>query len=124
MFERFGIEYLVSSLAIPAMEVVFGNDAGQNFILKREMKRFHATLFHYPFGKVGNKYKFKRIQRAERVETLWHSFIDSIMSRRHSIAHGDVTENVTTWEGLASDVGKLHILMHGLAYSAAAFFTD
>lgn len=123
MFERFGIKFVVNSIAVPAFEVVFGNDAGENFVLRREMKRFRSTLYHFPFTAIKKTYAFRRINKNEFVETLWHSFIEEIMTRRHSIVHGDVIGNQSTWEELASDVGKLHILMHGLAYSAADYLS-
>lgn len=123
-FERFGINNILSSLAIPSFEVAFGNDAGGNFVLRKDMRKYRSHLYHFPFTAIGPKYAFKRIKQEKVVETLWHSYIEEIMNRRHSIAHGDVTENDTTWEELSSNVTKLHFLMHGLAYSAAAFFVE
>lgn len=123
MFERFGINCIVSSLAIPSLEVVFSNDRAGNYLLRRDLKRYRSRLYHYPFAGVEEKYAFARIKKNEFVETLWHSYVEEIMTRRHSIAHGDIAGNDITWELLSDDVAKLHVLMHGVAYSAAAYFS-
>jgi hypothetical protein len=121
LFDKFGLNNIVGSLDIPSLNVVFGNDRGANYMLRRDLRRFRSKLYRYPYADLDVTYTFAKVAKKANVETLWHSFIGEVMARRHSIAHGDTTGNDTTWETLASDVGKLHVLMHALAYSAAAF---
>ncbi|KQN72188.1 HEPN domain-containing protein [Devosia sp. Leaf64] len=121
MFERFGINCIVNSIATPSFEVVFDNYEFTNFVIKRDMRKRRSSLYRFPYTAIGSKYQFARIKKGKSTETLWHSYIEEIMTRRHSIAHGDVTGNDTTWEELKIDVQKMHVLMHGLAFSAADF---
>lgn len=126
IFSKFGINSITASIAIPSLLVVFEDDHGKNFRLARDIKRFQSHLYKFPYRPLPKEYKFpdvKAVKKNAAPQTLWHTFIEEILTRRHLIAHGDTTGNVTTHEELEKDILKTKILMYGVMYSAVSRFS-
>jgi hypothetical protein len=120
-FEKLGTPNILNSIAIPPFEVVFDNDIATNYRLNRDMRRFVSYLYAFPFKKIPEPYcsAAVNVHKANGGQSLWHTYVEEVMTRRHSIAHGDTLSNPTSWEELKRDCEKLSIMMFGLLYSAA-----
>lgn len=121
-FDKLGMSSIVQSIS-PCLDGVFDNDPRENYRIRSDLKRFRSKTFEYPYRSLSDRYKFiqKPGKKAKGVSaTLWETFIQEVMSRRHRIAHGDTIENEVSWEDLEQDIGKMEVLMLGLAFSAAS----
>jgi len=123
-FEKIGIHSMLNTLTDSRLEDVFKNNGALNYKLLRDMSRYKSNLYTFPYRSTPPTYSFKQITKAEKKNmpnnTIWHNYIDEILTRRHSIAHGDTLNNDTTAEQLDSDITKLEVLMYGLMYSATS----
>lgn len=123
-FEKLGIYSMLSTLAGSRLEDVFKNNKTLNYRLLRDMSRYKSHLYTFPYKQTPAEYSFKQIEKSAKKNmpdnTIWHNYIDEILTRRHSIAHGDTLNNDTTAEQLESDILKLEVLMYGLMYSATS----
>lgn len=124
VFEKLGIYSMLNTLADSRLEDVFKNNSRLNYTLLRDMSKFRSYLYSFPFNSPPPEYTFKKIEKKEKKvaldNTIWHDYIDEILTRRHSIAHGDTLNNDTTAEQLESDILKLEVLMYGVLYSATS----
>lgn len=118
-----GAPSALSSIATPAFEVVFDNNDRTNYRLVRNLRRFTSNLYHFPFRILPAPYTplWRRSKGTKDSETLWHAFVEEVMTRRHTIAHGDTLANDTSWEELRRDAEKLRVLMYGLLLAVAPY---
>lgn len=118
-----GIPNALFSLNRSHFEVVFDNDERTEYLLRRDLRRFRSYLYHFPFRPLPKQYDFNRSKppKKSESESLWGSYIQDVLKRRHRVAHGDTLANETTWEELQSDTIKLEVLMHAIMLSAATF---
>ena len=124
VMDRLGIPDILTSIAIPAYEVVFDNDDRTNYRLNRAIIRFVSHLYFFPFKAIPSPYSPNRKKERKTVkgeQTLWHTFIEETMTRRHNIVHGDILSNDTSWEELQRDTEKLRILMYGILFSTTNY---
>jgi len=120
---KFGIPNITSAISSGSFEVVFDNDPRTDYRLLRDIVRFKSHLYDFPYRELPQRYNFTFRGQGAPVQTLWHAFIEEVMTRRHSVAHGDTLENETTWEDLSRDALKLEVLMHAIMYAAASHLT-
>nr|WP_314432320.1 HEPN domain-containing protein [uncultured Brevundimonas sp.] len=118
--EKVGVPNIVSAMSGGIFDIVFNNDNNATWLLRRKLKSLRSTLHAYPYRRLPCEFEFE-FRRTEANSTLWHAFIDDIMTRRHSVAHGDTLENDTDALSLQRDIIKLEVLMHGLLYAAATY---
>ena len=118
---KFGVPNVVNSISGGRFENVFDNDKRTSYVLVRDLKRFRSRLYKFPYLPLPREYEFKFGRSEERGQTLWHSFIEEVLVRRHKVAHGDTLDNETSWEDLQTDTVKLEVMMQGLMYSAACY---
>lgn len=123
-FEKIGIYSILNTLTESRLEDVFKNNRALNYKLLRDMSRCKSHLYSFPYRNTSPDYSFKQFTKADKKQTpnntIWHDYIEEILTRRHSIAHGDTLQNDTTAEQLESDITKLEVLMYGLMYSATS----
>ena len=121
--ERLGVPHILASIAIPAFEVVFDNDERTNLRLNRDIVRFISHLYYFPFKSIPSPYSpdWRKAKGEKNFQTLWHTFVEDVMTRRHNIAHGNTLSNETSWEELHRDADKLRVLMYGVLFSATSF---
>ena len=119
---KLGVPDAIASISGGFFEDVFQNDSRINYRVKRECVRARSLLFSFPYTCAPEFYGLR--YRASRTggPTMWHDYLDGVLRRRHTIAHGDTVENVTTWEELERDADKLFVFMHAVAFSAGNFF--
>ena len=121
-FQELGVPNVIHSLNRGRFQVVFDNDFRTDYQLRRDLIRMRACLYKYPFKSPPSPYNFSRGKPVEKKMTsLWHDFIETIMQRRHRVAHGDTLTNESTWEVLRQDSVKLEVLMYGIVYSSATY---
>lgn len=127
MFSKIGVPSVLNSMAGGVIDNVFENDPAVTYILRRELCRFRATLFSFPYKPLPKKYVFNhrsgKSGKNKGNTSFWHTYIEEIMQRRHKIVHGDTLENHTNVTELNNDIEKLEILMHALIFSSASYFT-
>jgi len=127
-FEKLGIYSILNSIAGTRLEEIFKNNKYSNYSLLKDMSHYRSYLYNFPYKIPPAKYTFNHIEKPTKHalpdNTIWHNYIDEILTRRHSIAHGDTLNNDTSTKQLESDITKLEILMHGLMYSAASQLTS
>lgn len=123
-FYKYGINSILNCLSGSKFEAVFDNDSATNVVLMRDIKRMRATLFKFPYKEIPSKFSLKdwapvKGQLAPNT-SLWHTFIENILGRRHSVVHADTMANPTAWQVFKEDTNKLEILFHGLLLAAAS----
>ena len=125
MMNKIGVPDIVSSMEVSPFHDIFFNIKERSYLLQRDITRFRATLYRYPYRPLPSAYQFDyRSSVGTKTKiTLWHTFIEQILTRRHKVAHGDTLENETTCDDLQADVQKLGILMHCLAFASAGYVT-
>lgn len=121
-FKRIGVPDVVASIAGSFFEEIFKNDSRATYKVLRECARGRAGLYRFPYRKMPPSYGFT--YKVGVKSSPWRDYLESIMKRRHSIAHGDTFDNPTTWEELSRDVDKLDAFMHALAYSCCGFYFE
>lgn len=123
MLSKIGVPSAIHSISGSRLELVFDNDRRTNFTMLRDIKRFRSHLFHFPYKPLPPEYHFNKPKSKPTSNTIWHTLIEEIMIRRHSIAHGDTMDNIADHETLRTDIIKLDVLMHGLMYTSAAYLS-
>ena len=128
LFSPMGINSIIDSIEGSTFEQVFENNTRINFMLSRDMSRYRSKLYHYPYASLPSKYGFnfkneRKVKKDNSSKSLWHTFIEEILTTRHSIAHGDTIKNDTTAESLKFEIVKLEIFMHSMMYATAAYFS-
>ncbi len=118
---RFGVPNIINSISGSRFENVFNNDTRTNYALVRDLKRFRSRLYRFPYLPLPQEYGFQFEKLKGKGQTLWHSFIEEVLIRRHKVAHGDTLDNESSWEDLQKDTVKLEVMMQGLMYSAAFY---
>ncbi|WP_426041700.1 hypothetical protein [Brevundimonas sp. TWP2-3-4b1] len=119
---KVGVPDIVHAVAGGGFDVVFNNDHNATWLLRRKLKSLRSTLYNFPYRQLPPAFAFN-FRGTAPAQSLWHVYIDDVMTRRHSVAHGDTMENDTDAQSLQLDVMKLEVLMHGLIYAAAAYVT-
>lgn len=118
IFEKFGISNIIRSLDIPQLSSVFNGDERAYYILSRNLIRSKAHAYYFPYKGMSKSYIFQRLKgKVALPQTIWHTFIEDMLVRRHKIVHGDTLSNISTWDELYWDVKKVNVLMFGLVYS-------
>ncbi|MDZ7278195.1 HEPN domain-containing protein [Pantoea eucrina] len=123
-FVKYGIHGLLNTLSDGFLYDVFENDIHKMFIAKRHTKRDRSLLIQFPYKKFPMEYNFHYInkKKSSSKKSLWHDYIDHILTQRHNIVHGDTTANHSSILHLRKDISKLNILMHGISFSSANYF--
>jgi hypothetical protein len=127
-FAKLGVPNVLGSLSGSSLEVVFDNDHRTNYKVMRDLKRLRSTTYNFPYRKSSDKINFDfkkpKDRKGKQPDSIWHTFVEEVMTRRHKIAHGDTMDNITTHETLLLDAVKLETLMHGILLSATEFLTS
>ncbi|UNK53053.1 HEPN domain-containing protein [Rahnella aceris] len=125
VFEKMGLRSMLNSLTKTPLERVFENNSNVNNMILRELKKLRSVLYKLPCNSFPSTYAFEYIAPKGKTagsQSMWHSYMEQVLQRRHTVAHGDTMNNLTTSDELKSDIIKLEVLMHGILFSAAYFF--
>jgi len=119
-FEKIGIVAIVRSISGGYFEGIFEDSRDKCFMINREIRRRKSLFYKYPYSSPPKLFNICSIDKAKAKErTIWHDYIDAILTRRHAVAHGDSMTNETNHDELENDISKLSVFMHALAYGVA-----
>lgn len=115
-FEPLGVNKIVSSLHTDFYQRAFEGSTGATYKLLRDCKASRSRVFSWPYGGFSeNEFKLPSRKGDPYAGTsLWVTFIEDILKRRHKIAHGSTMENNASSESLERDIAKAEALMTGL----------
>lgn len=116
-FEKFGVNGALSAMGSDFLLQVFSDSPKKNYIIKRELIRRRSSLYTFPY-KIADQEIFldpKSIKKKPYPGSLWNTYFEEIVTRRHKIAHGDIIENPTTVDQLDQDIFKAEIVLYSLA---------
>lgn len=122
IFSKMGVNDIMISISVPEIEAIFKNDIRSSYLINRDMRRYVSSLYNFPYMSLPSKYVFKRVfdPNLKKSQSLWGTFVEDLLNRRHTIVHGDTTGNPTTWEELEYDIRKLEVLIYSLIYSSTS----
>lgn len=121
LFAKLGVPDVITSIANSRFEVVFDNDDQTNSKLLKDLARLRPFLAKFPHRRIPKQYRPTPRQKTDKNTSLWHLYIEEILTRRHKVAHGNTLDNETSWKDLRLDVVKMEVLIQGLMYSAASY---
>lgn len=126
LFSKYGINSVLHCLSGSKFEVVFDNDSATDLVLRREIRRMRATLYKFPYRELPSKFKMEDWTpvKGQSVPTsIWHTFLENLLIRRHGIVHADTRSNPISWYALKEDSKKLEILFHGVLFALSSFIS-
>ncbi len=122
-FAKLGVPSMIQSISDGVFDSIFKNDTRLSFILRRDIRRFQSLLYNFPYKLLPESYKFNYKIKPKQGggAGLWQTFIEEMMRRRHTIAHGDTVGNETNPIELNGDIEKLEVLMYAMLYSSTTY---
>lgn len=117
-FDKFGVKGVLSAIDTAKFTCVFDGNPSICSALMKELDGLRANLLKFPYEKLDDDY-FRlpgHGSLAADTNTMWHTYLEEIISRRHKIVHGDTLENLATVKMLNSDVDKAEVLMHAIMH--------
>ncbi len=128
LFLKIGVPSVLDSISGGRLERIFENDSSLNYSILRDIRSFISNFYSFPYRRLPGEYSFNyRPGKASSggkpkgQVSLWHTFIEEVMQRRHSIVHGDTMANETNLSELKRDVEKMQVLMYSILYSSAGY---
>lgn len=120
---KIGVPSVLASISGGALENIFKDEISLSYIIRKDIKKFRSYLHKFPYRKLPIKYTFvyPAKKSGKKASSLWSTYIDEILSRRHNIVHGDTMSNETNTKALLKDVEKMDVLMHGIMYSSVTY---
>lgn len=120
--EKIGVPNVLHSISGDSFTSVFDGNARSDWLLKRNLRRLVSTVYKFPYRCASNEFVFDRSKPAKGQTTLWHEFVETVMTRRHSIVHGDTLENGSSDTELSHDAEKLLVLMYAMSFSVTSWY--
>ena len=116
LFEPLGINKIVSSLHSDFYQRAFEGSSGANLLLLRRCLANRSKVYSWPYRECSSEEFMPPPKKGDPYagNSLWVTFIEDILKRRHSIAHGTALENKENPTSLSWDVSKAEALMSGL----------
>ncbi len=120
---KIGVPSVLASISGGPLENVFKDEVSLSYVIRKDIRRFRSYLHKFPYRKLPIKYTFIHPTKKDgkKAASLWSTYIDEILSRRHNIVHGDTMNNETNTKALLKDVEKMDVLMHGIMYSSVTY---
>lgn len=124
--EKIGVPSILNILDMPSLTSVFQNDDRVSYLLNRKLRSLTCKFHSYPFHPLPKAYRPVRAGKANRSsgQSIWYTFVEDMMIRRHNVAHGDTLSNDTSWEDLKQDTDKLRVLFYGLTFAVGGFLVQ
>ncbi|MBY8338150.1 hypothetical protein KYN89_13955 [Alteriqipengyuania sp. NZ-12B] len=121
---KIGVPNVLHSIKGEDFTSVFDGNYRTDWAMRRKMRKATSAVYSFPYRSLAGDFSFERRRPASGEKTLWHEFIETVMTRRHSIVHGDTIENSSSATELGRDAEKLLVLMYGLSFSVATWFAE
>jgi len=112
---NFGVKKVFKLLASSKLDDVFSCTQSELSAIHSELAR-HLELHTVGFPYAVDTSRFDLHEPSEHASgsrTLWETFLDDLMSRRHRIAHGSSADNNDSVEELESTRMKVAVLQYG-----------
>ncbi len=114
--ENFGVRKFFTVLDGSDLDAVFSDTAPEVDKLKNRIKSYVITgVENYPYilDSAAFNVGVVTVQMGTstgKKRTFWEDFLDNVMSKRHGIAHGSISNNPNSVEEIRSSLVKLEIL--------------
>ena len=112
---NFGIKKIFGLLASSKLDEVFSATPSEIAVLKQDLRsHLNSTTATYPYNVNTALFDLSDTGANSGPRTLWESFLDQLMLKRHRIAHGSAYSNVDSATELAEIKTKVEILQLGI----------
>ena len=112
---NFGIKKIFRLLASSKLDQVFSATPSEIAALKQDLRsHLNSTTAAYPYTVDASLFDLRDPGTTSGPRTLWESFLDQLMLKRHRIAHGSAYDNVDSATELAITKTKVEILQLGV----------
>lgn len=113
ILERFGVSNFFSRIDNSELDVVF-QDSKSDMMELRDRLRRHLieTVKSYPYKIDLDLFNISST-KTKHDDTLWHTFLDTILENRHNIAHGNTLESLDLHVDIEKSKLKIEILIYG-----------
>lgn len=115
----FGLEDILQRISTEKILNIFEGSASSEYMTLRQMSKFRSTLYRFPYKALPSNYQFLKPKKASKKQispSIWETFLDEVLERRHAVAHGDTMENIGHINVLRENVKKLEVLMYAILY--------
>ena len=116
LFEPLGVNKIVSSLHSDYYQRVFEGSSSATYHLLRQCLANRSKVYSWPYRGCEDGEFMAPPNKGDPYagSSLWVTFIEDILKRRHSIAHGVALKNTESPSSLSWDASKAEALMSGL----------
>ncbi|MFS8213295.1 MAE_28990/MAE_18760 family HEPN-like nuclease [Paenibacillus sp. S29] len=117
ILNNFGVNDFFKLLHKSSLDIVFENNSSETLTLLKDLKNYTTqAVVSYPYEINLEKYKMSIMDgKLAREDSLWIVFIDELLKKRHSIAHGSSFQNEIAVNELEDAKTKVQILQYAIA---------
>lgn len=113
--KRFGIDNILSRFTKSDLEVAFEDQISELQTLKeRLLSHLQSNLRDFPYTVSVVDFKIKDIDFQSKSSSLWTTYLDGILEKRHAIAHGSVLSNEVNHVEIEKNIDKMQVFLYGL----------
>jgi hypothetical protein len=112
ILKRFGVSNFFSRIENSDLDVVFQDSKSDMIeVRKRLKKHLENTVKSYPYKIDLDLFNISSTKTEPR-DTLWHTFLDTILNNRHEIAHGNTLKRLDLHVDIEKSKLKIEILIY------------
>lgn len=117
ILSNFGVKDFFRLINKSKLNIVFENNHSDTSKLLSELRKYTKnSIVSYPYKIELDKYELLiKEEKLKREDSLWIVFIDELLRKRHSIAHGSSFQNDIAVAELEDAKIKVQILQYGIA---------
>ncbi|MED4265962.1 MAE_28990/MAE_18760 family HEPN-like nuclease [Priestia megaterium] len=117
VMSNFGVNNFFGNIHESKLDDVFKNDLSETIKLLEELRTYTLNAVkHFPYNiDIGVFNIRERKDRIKRDHSLWVTFLDELLQKRHSIAHGSNFTNDLSDSLLSDFRNKAQILQYAIA---------
>jgi hypothetical protein len=111
-FEKAGVPGVLDAMDSAFLLQAFSGNEGKQYWTLRKLKSYRSNLYHFPYKKFSSDIFCERTAaKKKRKDNMWHTYLEEVVSRRNSIAHGRTLENPTSILALEGDIFKAEVFL-------------
>ncbi|GGH35877.1 HEPN domain-containing protein [Paenibacillus segetis] len=112
ILNNFGVKDFFKLLHLSSLDIVFENNSSETLAFFEELRNYTIqAVASFPYNINLERYKISiKDGRLPREDSLWILFIDELLRKRHSIAHGSNFQNKISINELEDAKIKVRIL--------------
>ena len=113
--KRLGISNVFSRFVRSEMDIAF-EDSQTGLIDLRDRLKAHLeqALLNYPYQTDPSQFRIQVQDIKAYTGSLWNTFLDGILAKRHGIAHGATLSNEVEHTEILKSLIKVEVLLYGL----------